>query len=182
MWTQATSCPLCPCRYTLAMPTAAAPLLLLLLQEFYETTLVALEKARNDRLWFKTQLKLVGLWFKAKEYSRMHKILKELHRCVCVCGGGGVDGCVCVSVCVGKHMAYILACMQGTGAILGVCVGGVPPALPRLLLLSLSFVLSLPPLLSPSLAHSLLPSLACPPPHTHTLYNPPTILQVLPDC
>lgn len=51
-----------------------------LLQEFYETTLRALEKARNDRLWFKTQLKLVGLWFKMKEYSRMHKILKELHR------------------------------------------------------------------------------------------------------
>jgi COP9 signalosome complex subunit 2 len=49
-------------------------------QEFYETTLRALEKARNDRLWFKTQLKLVGLWFKMKEYSRMHKILKELHR------------------------------------------------------------------------------------------------------
>lgn len=49
-------------------------------QEFYETTLRALEKARNDRLWFKTQLKLVGLWFKAKEWGRMHRILKELHR------------------------------------------------------------------------------------------------------
>eukprot|EP00879_Flechtneria_rotunda_P003357 GHRR01003585.1.p1 GENE.GHRR01003585.1~~GHRR01003585.1.p1 ORF type:complete len:436 (+),score=159.47 GHRR01003585.1:213-1520(+) len=51
-----------------------------LLQEFYETTLRALEKARNDRLWFKTQLKLVNLWFKAKEYNRMQKILKDLHR------------------------------------------------------------------------------------------------------
>lgn len=51
-------------------------------QEFYETTLRALEKARNDRLWFKTQLKLVGLWFKMKEYSRMHRILKDLHRYV----------------------------------------------------------------------------------------------------
>jgi hypothetical protein len=50
-------------------------------QEFYETTLRALEKARNDRLWFKTNLKLVGLWFKAREYGRMHKILKDLHRC-----------------------------------------------------------------------------------------------------
>lgn len=49
-------------------------------QEFYETTLVALERARNDRLWFKTNLKLVGLWFKAREYGRMHKILKDLHR------------------------------------------------------------------------------------------------------
>eukprot|EP00878_Enallax_costatus_P008522 GHUV01008910.1.p1 GENE.GHUV01008910.1~~GHUV01008910.1.p1 ORF type:complete len:373 (+),score=151.55 GHUV01008910.1:186-1304(+) len=51
-----------------------------LLQEFYETTLHALEKARNDRLWFKTNLKLCNLWFKAKEYSRMHKILKDLHK------------------------------------------------------------------------------------------------------
>jgi len=50
------------------------------LQEFYETTLQALECARNDRLWFKTNLKLVGLWFKAREYGRMHKILKDLHR------------------------------------------------------------------------------------------------------
>jgi hypothetical protein len=74
-------------------PNCCTPgiLLLLLLQEFYETTLVALEKARNDRLWFKTQLKLVGLWFKAKEYSRMHKILKELHRWG---GFGGGDTCV----------------------------------------------------------------------------------------
>jgi COP9 signalosome complex subunit 2 len=56
------------------VPAACPP------QEFYETTLRALEKARNDRLWFKTQLKLVGLWFKAKEWGRMHRILKELHR------------------------------------------------------------------------------------------------------
>lgn len=52
------------------------------LQEFYETTLRALEKARNDRLWFKTNLKLCNLWFKAKEYNRMHKILKDLHKSV----------------------------------------------------------------------------------------------------
>jgi COP9 signalosome complex subunit 2 len=60
------------------------------LQEFYETTLRALEKARNDRLWFKTNLKLVGLWFKAREYGRMHKILKDLHRC-----GTSSGTCMC---------------------------------------------------------------------------------------
>lgn len=69
---QASSCPLPACLLAGALPPA--------LQEFYETTLRALEKARNDRLWFKTNLKLVGLWFKAKEYGRMHKILKDLHR------------------------------------------------------------------------------------------------------
>ena len=52
-----------------------------LLQDFYGTTLEALAEAKNERLWFKTQLKLCGLWFKLKEYNRAQKILKELHRC-----------------------------------------------------------------------------------------------------
>lgn len=51
-----------------------------LLQEFYETTLVALQKARNERLWFKTNLKLGKLWFDMQEFSRLTRILKELHR------------------------------------------------------------------------------------------------------
>lgn len=52
-----------------------------LLQDFYSITLASLAEANNERLWFKTQLKLCGLWFKLKEFSRMHKILKELHKC-----------------------------------------------------------------------------------------------------
>lgn len=51
-----------------------------LLQAFYSTTLEALAEAKNERLWFKTQLKLCGLWFKLNEYSRLARILKELHR------------------------------------------------------------------------------------------------------
>ncbi|KAK9824575.1 hypothetical protein WJX72_011432 [[Myrmecia] bisecta] len=51
-----------------------------LLQEFYGTTLSALAEANNERLWFKTNLKLCGLWFKLKEYGRTAKILKDLHR------------------------------------------------------------------------------------------------------
>ncbi|CAI5463643.1 unnamed protein product [Closterium sp. NIES-64] len=51
-----------------------------LLQEFYQTTLLALEEARNERLWFKTNLKLCKLWFDLGEYGRMSKILKELHK------------------------------------------------------------------------------------------------------
>ena len=42
----------------------------------------ALEKAKNERLWFKTQLKLANLWFKKQEYGRMAKLIRELHRCV----------------------------------------------------------------------------------------------------
>lgn len=49
-------------------------------QEFYETTLGALERAKNDRLWFKTQLKLASLWFKKAEYGRLTRILKDLHK------------------------------------------------------------------------------------------------------
>ncbi|EFJ28052.1 hypothetical protein SELMODRAFT_170816 [Selaginella moellendorffii] len=51
-----------------------------LLQEFYQTTLKALEDAKNERLWFKANLKLCKLWFDMGEYARMSKILKELHR------------------------------------------------------------------------------------------------------
>ena len=32
-------------------------------QELYETTLAALQEAKNERLWFKTNLKLGKLWF-----------------------------------------------------------------------------------------------------------------------
>lgn len=53
-----------------------------LLQDFYSITLSSLAETNNERLWFKTQLKLCGLWFKLKEFGRMHKIVKELHRCV----------------------------------------------------------------------------------------------------
>ncbi len=51
-----------------------------LLQEFYEKTLDALQEARNERLWFKTNLKLGKLWFDVGEFSRLAKVLKELHK------------------------------------------------------------------------------------------------------
>mmetsp|Transcript_4769 Transcript_4769/g.7413 ORF Transcript_4769/g.7413 Transcript_4769/m.7413 type:complete len:442 (-) Transcript_4769:74-1399(-) len=51
-----------------------------LLQEFYETTLDALKDAQNERLWFKTNLKLGKLWFDIGEYQRLSKILKDLHK------------------------------------------------------------------------------------------------------
>lgn len=51
-----------------------------LLQTFYGTTLESLADAKNERLWFKTQLKLCTLWFQMKEYSRASKLMKELHK------------------------------------------------------------------------------------------------------
>jgi COP9 signalosome complex subunit 2 len=44
-----------------------------LLQNFYETTLGALKETKNERLWFKTNLKLGKLY-------ELQKILKELHK------------------------------------------------------------------------------------------------------
>ena len=51
-----------------------------LLQNFYEITLAALTEAKNDRLWFKTNLRLGKLWFDREEYGRLQRILKELHK------------------------------------------------------------------------------------------------------
>ncbi|KAL0390754.1 UNVERIFIED_CONTAM: COP9 signalosome complex subunit [Sesamum calycinum] len=48
-----------------------------LLQEFYQTTLKALEEAKNERLWFKTNLKLCKIWFDIGEYGRMSKELYQ---------------------------------------------------------------------------------------------------------
>ncbi|XP_037935081.1 COP9 signalosome complex subunit 2 [Teleopsis dalmanni] len=51
-----------------------------LLQNFYETTLDALKDAKNDRLWFKTNTKLGKLYFDRSDFSKLQKILKQLHQ------------------------------------------------------------------------------------------------------
>ncbi|XP_060520161.1 COP9 signalosome complex subunit 2-like [Cylas formicarius] len=48
------------------------------LQQFYETTLDALKNSKNDRLWFKTNLKLGKLLLEGKEYFKTAGIIKEL--------------------------------------------------------------------------------------------------------
>lgn len=53
---------------------------MLLLQEFYETTLEALKDAKNDRLWFKTNTKLGKLYFDRGDFAKLSKILKQLHQ------------------------------------------------------------------------------------------------------
>lgn len=51
-----------------------------LLQNFYETTLDALKDAKNDRLWFKTNTKLGKLYFDRNDFTKLQKILKQLHQ------------------------------------------------------------------------------------------------------
>ncbi|CAG8636011.1 11155_t:CDS:10 [Paraglomus occultum] len=50
------------------------------MENFYSTTLAALEEAKNERLWVKTNLKLAKLWLDRKEYTRLNKILRQLHQ------------------------------------------------------------------------------------------------------
>ena len=49
-----------------------------LLQQFYAMTLQALAEAKNDRLWFKTSIKLANLWISLKQQEEAMKVLKEL--------------------------------------------------------------------------------------------------------
>eukprot|EP00291_Cryptomonas_curvata_P009316 CAMPEP_0172198390 /NCGR_PEP_ID=MMETSP1050-20130122/28052_1 /TAXON_ID=233186 /ORGANISM="Cryptomonas curvata, Strain CCAP979/52" /LENGTH=415 /DNA_ID=CAMNT_0012875189 /DNA_START=84 /DNA_END=1329 /DNA_ORIENTATION=+ len=51
-----------------------------LLERFYDTTLASLKDSQNERLWFKTNMKLAKLWFDKHEFHRLQRILKELHR------------------------------------------------------------------------------------------------------
>lgn len=64
-------------------------------QDFYAITLDALKEANNERLWFKTNLKLCGLWFRMKEYARAIRILKELHRCAFITQAKRKRACIC---------------------------------------------------------------------------------------
>lgn len=61
-----------------------------LLQDFYETTLLALKDAKNDRLWFKTNTKLGKLHYDREEYNKLARILKQLHQS-CKTEDGSVD-------------------------------------------------------------------------------------------
>eukprot|EP00042_Codosiga_hollandica_P049293 m.570068 g.570068 ORF g.570068 m.570068 type:complete len:443 (-) comp57848_c0_seq4:160-1488(-) len=50
-----------------------------LLQSFYETTLDALKEAKNDRLWFKTTLKLGKMHLDREEFTKLLRIIKHLY-------------------------------------------------------------------------------------------------------
>lgn len=50
------------------------------LEKFYQVTKDALQEAKNERLSAKTNLKLAKLWLDRKEYGRLARLIKELHR------------------------------------------------------------------------------------------------------
>uniref|UniRef100_A0AC35TGW1 COP9 signalosome complex subunit 2 n=1 Tax=Rhabditophanes sp. KR3021 TaxID=114890 RepID=A0AC35TGW1_9BILA len=49
-----------------------------LLRQFYEITLVVLEEINNDRLWFKTKLKLGNMFMDCKDFVNLQSIATEL--------------------------------------------------------------------------------------------------------
>ncbi|KAG5645339.1 hypothetical protein DXG03_006401 [Asterophora parasitica] len=49
------------------------------LEKFYQVTKKALEDAKNERLSAKTNLKLAKLWLDRKEYTRLSKLIRDLH-------------------------------------------------------------------------------------------------------
>ncbi|KFD51426.1 hypothetical protein M514_07639 [Trichuris suis] len=60
-----------------------------LLELLYDSTLEVLKNARNDRLWFKTNIKLAKLYFDRRDFRSLSKILDELrHSCQ---SNGAVD-------------------------------------------------------------------------------------------
>jgi len=51
-----------------------------LIQQMYDITLKALLDAKNERVWFRTDLKFAKLLFEREEYNRLAKILRDLHK------------------------------------------------------------------------------------------------------
>lgn len=53
-----------------------------LLKKMYETTLVSLQKNKNDRLWRKTNLKLGKMYLENEEFFKLATLIKQLKRMV----------------------------------------------------------------------------------------------------
>eukprot|EP01113_Clastostelium_recurvatum_P046784 TRINITY_DN824_c0_g1_i2.p1 TRINITY_DN824_c0_g1~~TRINITY_DN824_c0_g1_i2.p1 ORF type:complete len:376 (+),score=178.58 TRINITY_DN824_c0_g1_i2:338-1465(+) len=63
-----------------SVPAPGKALDLDLVQTLYDMTLKALLDAKNERVWFRTNLKLAKLLFEREEYTRLAKILRDLHK------------------------------------------------------------------------------------------------------
>jgi len=51
-----------------------------LIQQMYDISLKSLLDAKNERVWFRVDLKLAKLLFEKEEYNRLAKVLRELHK------------------------------------------------------------------------------------------------------
>jgi len=51
-----------------------------LLLEFYGATLTAAKDVKNERLWFRTNMKLARLWYDKKNFDKVFDIVSEVHK------------------------------------------------------------------------------------------------------
>ncbi|CAF5145806.1 unnamed protein product, partial [Rotaria magnacalcarata] len=51
-----------------------------LIEDFYALTLDALKEAKNNRLWFKINLRLGKLHEEQNDYTKLQKVIKELYK------------------------------------------------------------------------------------------------------
>ncbi|KAI9784255.1 MAG: hypothetical protein M1816_000927 [Peltula sp. TS41687] len=49
-------------------------------ESFYSKTLESFQSTNNERLWLKTNIRMARLWLEHKEYQRLTKKFRELHR------------------------------------------------------------------------------------------------------
>lgn len=50
------------------------------MEKFYSLTLESFQSSNNERLWLKTNIKLARLWLDRRDYGRLTKKLRELHK------------------------------------------------------------------------------------------------------
>ncbi|KAI9796062.1 MAG: hypothetical protein M1835_004728 [Candelina submexicana] len=50
------------------------------MEEFYSQTLDSFQSTNNERLWLKTNIKLARLWLDRKDYGRLAKKVRDLHK------------------------------------------------------------------------------------------------------
>ena len=53
-------------------------MLIYIYDSFHDTTLAALKSSQNERLWFKTNMKLAKLWFDKHEFHRLQVCSRHL--------------------------------------------------------------------------------------------------------
>ena len=61
-----------------------------LLQQLYEATLRAVADQGNERLWFKTNVRLANLWVHRHDWARLTRVLRELRKS-CLAEDGSED-------------------------------------------------------------------------------------------
>lgn len=59
-----------------------------ILQQFYEITLDTLKITKNERLWFKTNIKLGKVYLECGEYMKLLSIIKQLRQIMCLENNG----------------------------------------------------------------------------------------------